>query len=69
MPTDALGCNSTHLFDSFSLLHYSTGAISNYFGVTLKQAIVLHTIWEIYENSHSSVNKLKQVTDGTLLEY
>lgn len=33
VPKNAYGCNSTHLFDTFSLTHYLYGVLSQHYGL------------------------------------
>jgi hypothetical protein len=40
-----------NLFDRFTYLHFVTGALSNYWGITLRQWMIWHTIFEILENT------------------
>ena len=43
------------LFDQYSLLHFSTGCIAYFFGIKLLNWIIIHTIFEIVENSPKGV--------------
>jgi hypothetical protein len=38
------------IFDKFSVLHFSVGAILFYFNISLFTAIIIHTIHEMFEN-------------------
>ena len=42
-------------FDQYSLLHFSTGCIAYFFGINLLNWIIIHTIFEIIENSPKGV--------------
>lgn len=39
------------IMDRFSLLHFATGVIAYYWGVSLQWWIVMHTIFEYIENT------------------
>ena len=43
------------LYDQYSLLHFSTGTIAYFFGINIFWWIILHTIFEILENSSYGV--------------
>ena len=40
-----------YIFDKFSLLHFSVGVLWNYYGLDLVSLIVLHIIFEAFENT------------------
>lgn len=40
-----------NFFDQYSLLHFATGVIAYFFGVSLKLWFVLHLLFEITENT------------------
>lgn len=42
-------------FDQYSLLHFSTGSIAYFFGIPIYWWIILHTLFEIIENSPRGV--------------
>lgn len=44
------------LFDRFTYLHFASGIISYFFGLSLLQFLVLHTIFEIIENTKFGIN-------------
>jgi hypothetical protein len=44
------------LIDQYSLLHFSSGCIAFFFGIKLLNWIILHTIFEIIENSPKGVH-------------
>ena len=39
------------MFDQYSLVHFSTGVIAYFFNISLKTTIILHTIFELSENT------------------
>ena len=41
----------TKLIDQYTYLHFATGIIFYYWGVSLKTGLLLHTIFELVENS------------------
>ena len=41
--------------DRFSLLHFASGIIANFFNLSIVQWLVLHTVFEIVENSRCGV--------------
>lgn len=43
------------IFDQYSFLHFSTGSIAYFFGITIYWWIILHTLFEIIENSPRGV--------------
>jgi hypothetical protein len=43
------------LIDQYSFLHFSTGCIAYFFGITLFWWIIIHTLFEIIENSPKGV--------------
>ena len=43
------------IVDQYSLLHFSTGCIAYFIGIKLLNWIILHTIFEIIENSSKGV--------------
>ena len=44
------------LFDSFSLLHWATGVVANFWGIPLKYFFMLHFTFEIVENTRTGIN-------------
>jgi hypothetical protein len=48
------------IFDQYSLLHFSTGCVAYFFGITLFWWIILHTLFEIIENSPNGVKFIDQ---------
>ena len=40
-----------YLFDQYTFLHFSVGAVIYFWGVTLFQWIVIHVLFEIFENT------------------
>jgi hypothetical protein len=43
------------IVDQYSLLHFSTGCIAYFFGIKFINWIILHTIFEIIENSSQGI--------------
>jgi hypothetical protein len=46
----------TKLMDRFSYLHFAVGVVIYYFNVDLFTSVILHTIFEIIENSPFGIN-------------
>jgi len=47
-----------NIFDQFTYLHFSTGIVAYFFGLPLLYWIVLHTIFEITENTSFGINMI-----------
>lgn len=45
----------TIIFDQFTYLHLATGIIIYFWGITFKNFIILHTLFEIIENTNSGM--------------
>lgn len=45
----------SQLFDQYSLLHFATGVIFYFFNFKLLTFLVIHTIFEIFENTKKGV--------------
>lgn len=43
------------LFDQYTLLHFATGVILYFWGFTLLSTFVIHTIFELVENTRSGI--------------
>ena len=43
-------------FDQYTYLHFAVGIISYYWGFKLKDVIILHTIFELFENTPIGMN-------------
>jgi hypothetical protein len=43
------------IIDQYSLLHFSSGCIAYFFGINLTYWIIIHTIFELTENSSKGV--------------
>ena len=57
----------TKTFDQYSFLHFSVGAVAYYWDINLKNLIILHTIFEILENTVDGIkliNKFKYWPGG-----
>jgi len=55
------------LVDQYSFLHFSVGAVAYYWDINLKNLIILHTIFEILENTVDGIkliNKFKYWPGG-----
>ena len=48
------------LFDEFSFLHFSMGAVSQYWDITLKNLIIIHTVFELLENTPQGMKYINQ---------
>ena len=40
-----------HIFDQYSLLHFASGVIAYFWGISLPIWIIIHTAFEIFQNS------------------
>ena len=45
-----------HLFDKYTYLHFATGVVIYYWGVSFLNFFILHTIFEITENTQTGVH-------------
>ncbi len=55
------------LFDQYSFLHFSVGAVAYYWDINLKNLIILHIIFELLENTVEGIkliNKFKYWPGG-----
>ena len=43
-------------FDQYTYLHFAVGIISYYWGFKLKDVIIIHTIFELFENTPIGMN-------------
>ena len=43
-------------FDQFTYLHFATGIISYFWGISFESFILFHTIFEIFENTSLGMN-------------
>lgn len=50
------------LFDRFTYLHFCTGAIMYFWGISLKTWFLLHSIFEVFENTKSGMNIINKFT-------
>ena len=51
-----------NLFDQYTLLHFSTGVVAYFWNISLKNWFIIHTIFELLENTNKGVyiiNNLK----------
>jgi hypothetical protein len=48
------------LFDKFTYLHFGSGIVSYYWGISLIWFLVLHTIFETVENTKTGVHIIDQ---------
>jgi len=46
----------TKLFDQYTYLHFAMGIVGYYWNISLIKWIILHTIFEIIENTHFGMN-------------
>ena len=56
-----------NLFDQYSFLHFSVGAVAYYWDINLKNLIILHIIFELLENTVEGIkliNKFKYWPGG-----
>ena len=49
------------IFDQYTYLHFCIGSVGFFFGITFRNWIILHTIFEIVENNKYGVKVLKQI--------
>lgn len=40
-----------HIFDQYSLLHFASGVIAYFFGLTFNKWLIIHFMFEILENT------------------
>jgi hypothetical protein len=40
-----------NIFDQFSILHFATGIISYFWGITLYATLIIHILFELFENT------------------
>lgn len=52
----------TNFFDKFSFLHFCVGAIFNYWDVSLLLSVLLHTVFEILENTPTGMKFIRNFT-------
>jgi len=45
----------TKIFDQFTLLHFATGVIAYFWGMSLPLFFILHTIFELFENTPQGI--------------
>lgn len=53
-----------YLFDQYTLLHFSVGVIAYFWGITFFQTFLIHTIFEVVENSAYGMNIINTVLKG-----
>ena len=46
----------TKIFDQYTLLHFATGVIAYFWGLSLPLFFVIHTAFEILENTKQGIN-------------
>lgn len=51
----------TKLFDKYTYLHFCTGAIMYFWGFSLTNWFILHTIFEVLENTKTGMNIITNV--------
>ena len=44
------------LFDQYTLLHFAVGIVAYFWGFTLNTFIIIHTLFEIIENTDFGIN-------------
>lgn len=44
-----------HFMDQFSLLHFATGVVMYFWGISLSVTFVVHTLFEIIENTRTGM--------------
>ena len=57
----------TKLFDQYSFLHFSVGAVAYYWDIKLINFLIIHTIFELLENTIDGmklINKFKYWPGG-----
>lgn len=45
-----------NLFDQYTLLHFATGVIAYFWGMTLPVFFVVHTLFEFFENTKQGID-------------
>ena len=48
--------------DKFSLLHFATGVISYYWGLSFSQLFIVHFLYECAENTNSGMKLINLIT-------
>jgi len=48
-------------FDQYSYLHFAVGIITYYWGINLKVALIVHTIFELSENTKMGMNFINNI--------
>lgn len=48
--------------DKFSLLHFATGIISYYWGISFSQLFIVHFLYEYAENTTSGIKLINLIT-------
>lgn len=41
----------THLFDQYTLLHFAVGVLAYFWGISLINTLIIHTVFELIENT------------------
>ena len=49
-----------YIFDQYTYLHFSVGVVAYFFGINLKNWIILHILFEIIENSNLGIKVINQ---------
>ena len=49
------------LFDQYTYLHFAVGIVSFYWDVSLKNLIIIHTFFEILENTEIGMKIINQI--------
>ena len=44
------------VFDQYTYLHFATGIIAYFFNISVVSWLILHTLFEIIENTNSGIN-------------
>ena len=49
------------IFDQYTYLHFATGITAYFWNINLLNTIILHTIFEIFQNSVIGINLLTNI--------
>jgi len=47
--------------DQYTLLHFAVGIVIYFFGMSLRTWVILHTVFEILENTHPGILTLRRL--------
>ena len=50
-----------YFMDTFSYLHFAVGVVTYFWGITFKNLLIIHIIFELLENSQFGINFINKV--------